>query len=199
MVLLVTLALLATLMPTTASTAQQRGEDATPNGTRGPAVDVTAPGDLGQTTRLVVTPSAAHGLSADGTAAAAITAATGGREVERLHDGAIVIELDEARTLDDMADLGDTLVATGLAERAEPDPVTTIARVPDDLLWPQQWGQIETAMPSAWDVTVGGNRAPIVGVLDTGVTPTSEISGRVLAGYNALSGGTDTTDGNGHG
>lgn len=199
MVLLVTLALLATLVPATAGHAQQAAENAALNGTRGPAVDVTAPGELGQTTRLVVTPPATRGLSAEGTAAAAITAATGGREVERLHDGAIVIELDEARTLDDMADLGDTLVATGLAERAEPDPVTTIARVPDDPLWPQQWGQIETAMPSAWDVTAGGNASPVVGVLDTGVTATSEISGRVLAGYNALSGDTDTTDGNGHG
>ncbi|MFO7778055.1 MAG: S8 family serine peptidase [Nitriliruptoraceae bacterium] len=198
-ILLITLALVATLMPATASNAQRTVEDAAPGGTRGPAVDRTAANALGQTARLVVTPPSVRGLAADDSAVAAITAATGGREVDRLHDGAIVIELDEARTLDDMAELSETLVTTGLAERAEPDPVTTIARVPDDLLWPQQWGQIETAMPSAWDVTVGGNGSPIVGVLDTGVMPTSEISGRVLAGYNALSGGSDTTDGNGHG
>jgi len=119
--------------------------------------------------------------------------------VDRLHGGAIVIELGQARALDDMADLGDRLVAEGLAEWAEPDPVTTIARVPDDPLWPQQWGQIETSMPSAWDVTVGGNRSPVIGVADTGVLPTSELSDRLLTGYNALTGGTDTTDGNGHG
>jgi hypothetical protein len=195
-VLFVALALLGSLLPTTTAEAT---EPAPPGGTRGPAMDVADAAELGRTTRLVVTPPAVRGLSPHDTPAVAITAAIGGREVDRLHDGAIVIELDESRTLGEMSDLADTLVTAGLAVRAEPDPVTTIARVPNDLFWPQQWGPIETAMPSAWDVTVGGNRSPVIGVLDTGVTPTSEIAGRVLPGYNALTGGTNTTDGNGHG
>jgi chitodextrinase len=195
-VLLVTLALLAALVP---ATTAQAAEPAPPSGTRGPAAESADAAELGRTTRLVVTPPAVRGQSLRDTPAVAITAAIGGREVDRLHDGAIVIELEEARTLGEMSELAATLVADGLAAWAEPDPVTTIARVPNDLFWSQQWGQIETGMVSAWDVTVGGNRAPVIGVLDTGVTPTSEIAGRVLPGYNALTGGTNTTDGNGHG
>ena len=202
MVLLLTLALLGSLLPAAALPVAQATEGAAgagPSGTRGPAIDVTARPELDRTRRLVVTPPALRGLSAQATAATAITAATGGRQVSELHDGALVIELEEARTLDEMAAVAESLVAAGLAERAEPDPVTTVARVPNDLLWTQQWGQIETAMPSAWDVTVGGASSPVIAVLDTGVTTTSEIVDRVLPGYNALTGGADTTDLYGHG
>lgn len=198
-VLLATLALLASIVPSTVLPAADAAEPAGLGGPSGPTGAGAEPAALQRTRRLVVTPPTMRGLSAQTTATTAITAATGGRQVGRLHDGALVIELDRERTLDEMSDLAETLVASGLAEQAEPDPVTTIARVPDDLFWPQQWGPIETAMPSAWDVTVGGGRSPVIAVLDTGVTPTSEIAGRVLPGHNALTGGTDTTDVYGHG
>ena len=158
-----------------------------------------APVDLERTQHLVVTPPQTDGLRTATSAAREVELATGGRQVGRLHDGSIVVELDRTLTLEEMTAVGDALVAAGLATAAEPDPVTTIVRVPNDPFWSQQWGQIETGMPSAWDVTVGAGRAPVVGVLDTGVTATSEISGRLLPGFNAQTGGTDTADVQGHG
>ncbi|TVR28334.1 MAG: hypothetical protein EA387_00410 [Nitriliruptor sp.] len=165
----------------------------------GDATPVETEVDLQRTQWLVVTPPETAGLRAGTTATRRVETATGGRQVDRLPDGSIVVELDHTLTLEEMAGVADGLVEAGLAVAAEPDPVTTIARVPNDPLWQFQWGQIETAMPSAWDVTTGAGRAPVVGVLDTGVTATSEIAGRVLPGFNAQTGGADTADGNGHG
>ncbi|GEM_PF-2205599 len=196
LLVLLALCLMVGELPSANAQAPPRADrvDAAPVAT----ADVTE-ADLQRTRRLVVTPAETQGLSAGTTAARSVEAATGGRQVDRLHDGSIVVELDRTVTLQEMSAIADAVVAAGLAVAAEPDPVTTIARVPNDPLWQFQWGQIETAMPSAWDVTIGAGRAPLIGVLDTGVTVTSEIAGRVLPGFNAQTGGDDTTDGNGHG
>ena len=192
--ILATLALCFTMLELPGASAQER-----PGSTPSDASPVAPPVDLDRTQHLVVTPPETEGVSATTSAAREVVLATGGRQVDRLHDGSIVVELDRTLTLEEMAAVGDALVAAGLATAAEPDPVTTIIRVPNDPFWSQQWGQIETGMPSAWDVTVGASHAPVVGVLDTGVTATSELSGRLLPGFNAQTGGTDTADGQGHG
>ncbi len=193
-VLLLILVLSLTIGGMPSAAAQERSDrDA------GEATPTTAAIDLQRTQRLVVTPAETASSAAGTTAARTVESATGGRQVARLHDGSIVVELDRELPLEEMAELAEGLVAAGVAVAAEPDPVTTIVRVPTDPFWQQQWGQIATAMPSAWDVTVGTRRAPVVGVLDTGVNATSELTGRVLPGFNAQTGGTGTADGNGHG
>lgn len=69
----------------------------------------------------------------------------------------------------------------------------------DDPLFSQQWGLAATNAPAAWRLTTG--IAPvIVAVVDTGVDASHpDLAGRVLPGWNAIDGSTNTADDNGHG
>ena len=54
------------------------------------------------------------------------------------------------------------------------------------------------AVPQAWRVTQGSPRV-VVAVVDSGVSPDPDLLPNLLRGYNAIDGGSDTTDENGHG
>jgi len=70
----------------------------------------------------------------------------------------------------------------------------------EDDLYTQQWhyfdklGGIE--LPSAWDVTVGSSDM-VVAVVDTGILPHPDISGRVLSGVDLISDASMANDGSG--
>ena len=87
-----------------------------------------------------------------------------------------------------------SLLAAGLAHAG----VSAAAAV-DDPLFSQQWGLTATNAPAAWRLTTGS--APVVvAVVDTGVDASHpDLAGRILPGWNAIDGSTNTGDDNGHG
>jgi hypothetical protein len=71
--------------------------------------------------------------------------------------------------------------------------------VPNDTLYRLSRAALESmAVPQAWQVTRGDPRV-IVAVVDTGVGREPDLAPNLLPGFNAIDGGGDTTDENGHG
>lgn len=81
----------------------------------------------------------------------------------------------------------------------EPDRMMTIKLVPNDTYWSYQWDYYEATagmnLPAAWDIATGSG--VVVAVLDTGITPHSDLAGQALAGYDFISDATAARDGNG--
>lgn len=70
--------------------------------------------------------------------------------------------------------------------------------VPNDPLYPSQWGLAQVGMPDAWTRTTG-TTSTVIAVVDTGVDPTApDLAGKVLAGADFVGDGA-TGDPNGHG
>lgn len=77
-------------------------------------------------------------------------------------------------------------VAASFAQRADGADATS-------------WEASKLALPQAWQITQG-NPATVVAVIDTGVDADHPaLLGRVLPGYDAVDGGGDTSDAEGHG
>ena len=67
---------------------------------------------------------------------------------------------------------------------------------PNDPLLEKAWHLQTLKMPVAWDITRG--EGVLIAVLDSGINPAHEdLAGQVLPGWNAASGGADTSDING--
>jgi subtilisin family serine protease len=82
---------------------------------------------------------------------------------------------------------------------AEPDRVRYATAVTaDDPFRPDQWGVDRIGADAAWQRSTGAADVTVA-VLDTGVTPNPELAGRLLPGYNAITGSAVTTDDHGHG
>jgi hypothetical protein len=77
----------------------------------------------------------------------------------------------------------------------ELDGVARTAVRPNDPLWnrSEHEGFRISRFPEAWDRTTGSADV-VIAVLDTGVTPTSEIQGRVLPGRSFITGSVGTLD-----
>ena len=71
-------------------------------------------------------------------------------------------------------------------------------RIPNDPMYAQQWHYYEPAggvnLPPAWDITTGSNNI-VVAVIDTGIRPHADLSGRVLPGYDFIADITTANDG----
>ena len=89
-------------------------------------------------------------------------------------------------------------------EFAEPDVVVRTALTPNDSLYATyQWPAPMIGLPTAWNTTTG-SASVIVAVIDTGVDGAHpDLSGKITtganAGYNFVSGNTNTADDNSHG
>jgi thermitase len=80
------------------------------------------------------------------------------------------------------------LTASPDVEYAEPNYIVRAAEIPNDPDFSLQWGMTAIDAPRAWDVSHGGSGV-IVAVVDTGIDGTHpDLKGRVLAGYNFISG-----------
>ncbi|NLB81299.1 MAG: S8 family serine peptidase [Clostridiaceae bacterium] len=71
--------------------------------------------------------------------------------------------------------------------------------IPNDALFYQQWSHCFTDAAIGWEAAALGQEV-VVAVIDTGVKiDHPDLSGRLLEGYNTITGGTDVTDNKGHG
>jgi serine protease len=81
----------------------------------------------------------------------------------------------------------------------EPDLRLTAQFTPDDPRFAEQWDLFEATgginAPAAWDTTSGAGVT--VAVIDTGITPHSDLSGNVLPGFDFISDAATARDGNG--
>lgn len=180
---------LALAGPTTEATGRQA--PAEPVQSLGPAAapDGFAPD------RLLARPTA--GASADAVAAAVATA--GARQVRRVAGiGVLVLEVPAAARERALA----TLAASPAFAVVEHDPVVgLLERIPNDPMYPEQWGAELVRAPEAWATTVGVDSATVA-VLDTGVDASHEdLDGAVMTerGYDFVGDDADASDDQGHG
>lgn len=91
------------------------------------------------------------------------------------------------------------LMASGAVEFAEPDYLFEEAAMPDDPRFSEQWMHKVMKTPEAWDHTIGDSGI-IAAVCDSGVDANHpDLKGRVLTGYNPVTGSTITTPHTTHG
>lgn len=81
---------------------------------------------------------------------------------------------------------------------AELNATRTMMREINDPVATQQWALNNLHAREAWDITTGG--PIIIALLDTGVSANHpDLKGRVLQGFDATTGGSDSSDWEGHG
>ncbi|HNW77978.1 MAG TPA: S8 family serine peptidase, partial [Candidatus Competibacteraceae bacterium] len=81
---------------------------------------------------------------------------------------------------------------------AEPDMLVEAEQIPDDPNYASAWHLPKIQAPTAWDNSQGSG--VIIAILDTGVDASHpDLAGNLVAGWNPVSGNTDTSDVYGHG
>lgn len=81
---------------------------------------------------------------------------------------------------------------------AEPNGVARPAAIPNDPGYPLQWHYPQINLPAAWDVSTGSPEV-VVAVIDTGVSPHSDLSGQIRSdlGADLISSALNACDGDG--
>ncbi|MCX5233383.1 S8 family serine peptidase [Streptomyces sp. NBC_00233] len=119
--------------------------------------------------------------------------------VRRLATNAVLLRadasLDGAAAGKLMADLRSQADVAYVEPNQRIYPTATV----NDTRFGEQWDYTEAAagmnVPGAWDIATG--TGVTVAVIDTGITPHSDLSANVIAGYDFVSNATDARDGNG--
>jgi subtilisin family serine protease len=110
--------------------------------------------------------------------------------------GVHVIEVPPQRTEQALA----SLRSEASVESVERDVfLEALDTVPNDALWPTQWGWRLVGAPRAWDASRG---APgiVIAVLDTGVDAQHpDLTGSTVAGHDFVNDDADASDDHGHG
>ena len=108
------------------------------------------------------------------------------------------------------------LINLDLIEDIEPSYMKNMNLVPNDTYYPDQWGHDNTGQATsylggnvgtpdcdtdtveAWDITTGSEET-IIAIVDTGVNEHSELSGKLVGGFDFINNDYDAYDDNGHG
>jgi serine protease len=120
-------------------------------------------------------------------------------QLRRLAVGADVVKTD--RKLDRIAALRlmQRLARNPDVEYVEVDAIRRPSFTPNDPRYSSQWHYFEAAgginLPAAWDKATGSG--VVVAVIDTGITPHSDLSPNIVAGYDFISDAATARDGNG--
>lgn len=127
--------------------------------------------------------------------------------VRQLATGAWLIEARdsaEAGSVATMAGAEAALVMDAIAQNAaiaaiEPDRLLTHSFTPNDDRYPEQWAYFRartgTNAAGAWHYSTGSGIK--VAVIDTGITPHSDLDANVVGGYDFISSSTTARDGDG--
>jgi thermitase len=116
--------------------------------------------------------------------------------------GAFIVRADPSRQLN--RSLG-ALTSDPSVRYAEANRRVHICAVPNDPKFTEQWGMSLAQMPAAWDIQKGTldayNPGVVVGVIDTGISPTHpDLAGRLApGGKNFVDPTSPPSDDNGHG
>jgi len=90
------------------------------------------------------------------------------------------------------------LVAAASSSPTAPALTATVMRDPAPaMMADQRWPLDLIKLPAAWDVTTGATPGPLIAVVDTGVSVTPDLAGRVES--ESMVGGTAGSDPHGHG
>ena len=107
--------------------------------------------------------------------------------------GAFVVRLFQGLPPGQAESLAKLLETDPAIDYAEPDYLRQIAFVPNDTYYstsqwdlqspPAEMGSVD--LPAAWDLTTGSSSI-VVGIIDTGILPHPDLTGRYLAGYDMI-------------
>jgi thermitase len=154
---------------------------------------------LGALAAIAVTPALpAHAATASQTLIVGLRAAdrNGPAGAEDLPGtGAVTVDVPRDR----LADASRKLAADPNVAYVEPDHVAHAAALtPNDPGYAGQWGAVQTRVNQAWSSVRGASRV-VIAVVDTGVTATPDLAGRVLDGHDFVNNDDDPRDDSGHG
>jgi putative cell wall-binding protein len=134
-------------------------------------------------------------VGAAGAGASAAIEAAGAEVIDGIESiGLRKVRVPAARAAAAAVSLG---ASNGIAF-AERETRVTAVQTPTDQFFQHQWGAEKVEAPTAWDTTVGTSNV-IIAILDTGVSPHDEFSGKLLPGADLVNDDSDAADDNGHG
>lgn len=91
------------------------------------------------------------------------------------------------------------LEESGLFNFVEPEYYAQVTATPNDPDYSLEWHLAAIQAPGAWNYTVGSRTVPVA-MIDSGVDGTHpDLAANLVAGYNFVSGNTNTSDTMGHG
>jgi serine protease len=122
------------------------------------------------------------------------------RHSRKLATGAELVDVDGAKLTPAQArKLLEQFAKDSAVEYVQPNSRMYATYTPNDTRYAEQWHySAATAgmnLPAAWDIGTG--TGVTVAVIDTGITPHSDLSANVVAGYDFISSATAARDGNG--